>query len=133
MAHVFSERISDVILSSGRRSVELTLNDLRRELAEGGTVQASSVSSTLRSHLVIEGNYQPPSLGSVACVDRNGIRVLVLYETKNRLKWKDELGFVGSFLGPTLQLDQRNASEILSLTIYYVFLCQIAKQTFQMQ
>lgn len=86
MALVSSERISNVILSSGRRSVELILNDLRRELAKDDKIQALSVSSTLKSHLVINGHYQLPPLEGVECVDRDGIKVLVLSDTDNRRK-----------------------------------------------
>ena len=97
----FSELIGKYS-EGGTRSVQKILNTLRRECGNKST----SVSSTFASQLVLDRKYKRPSADDLVAINRNSIQVLVLYDTINRPRWRDELGYVGTIIGSMFQINK---------------------------
>lgn len=90
----------------GTRSFQNILNALRRE----GQNKSTSVSSTLASHLVFNGEYKSPSVDTVKTVKRDSMKVLVLYVTEGHLTWRDKMGYVGNINGSMFKICQEQVS-----------------------
>ena len=101
----FSEQIKDHS-EGGTQSVQKKLNTLHRRFQ----AKSTSVSSTFSSQLVLDENYESPSVDDLVAIKRDSIQVLVLYETRDRLGWSDELGYVGTIIGSMFQIDEQQVS-----------------------
>ena len=97
----FSEQIKDHS-EGGTQSVQKKLNTLRRRFQ----AKSTSVSSTFASQLVLDENYESPSVDDMVAIKRDSIQVLVLYETRYRLRWRDELGYVGTIIGSMFRINE---------------------------